>query len=303
MIKSFEDLLNQVKKKDSAIIALAAAQDRSVLEAANDAYLQGIARSILIGNKSEILAIADEICMDVDKFEIIHTEDKAEAGLIAAGLVRDGRATLPMKGFMDTSLILKAILNKKSGLNAGGLLSHVGVLKSPHFDRLFIVSDSAMSISPTLEDKVKIINNAVKVAHSLGNANPKVAVLCAVEKVNEKMPATVDAARLTEMNERGEITGCIIKGPLGLDNAVSLQSARHKGIEHTVAGNADILIVPDIESGNMLNKSMEYFGKAEKAGVIMGAKAPVILTSRASSAEAKLNSIALSVLIARQQNG
>lgn len=185
-----------------------------------------------------------------------------------------------MKGFVDTSVMLKAVLNKELGLRGTGLISHVGILKVSGFDRLFFVSDSAMTIAPDLKAKADIIRNAVKVARAFGLDQPKVAVLCAVEKVNEKMPATVDAQTLTEMNERGEITGCLVKGPLQLDNAVSPEAARHKGITHPVAGNADILITPDIQAGNILNKSMEYFARADKAGVIMGAKKPIILTSR-----------------------
>ena len=163
---------------------------------------------------------------------------------------------------------------------------------------MFIVTDSAMNIAPSLEEKVEIIRNAVTVAHALGNECPKVAVLCAVEKVNPKMPATLDAQALTEMNQRGEISGCQVYGPLAMDNAVSAQAAMHKGVDHPVAGHADILLAPDIEAGNILNKSMEYFAHAEKAGIIMGTKTPVVLTSRASSDEAKLNSIALAVLTA-----
>jgi phosphate butyryltransferase len=301
MIKTFEDLLNRVKRDKPLTIALAVAQDHSLLRAVDDAFRNGIAKAVLVGDKKAIEAIAEEVGMESGAFEIIDIEDKEKACLKAVEIVHEGKADLLMKGFVDTSSVLRAVLNKKAGLSLGGLLSHVGVLKSPYYDRFFIISDSAMTIFPSLNDKVDIINNAVHVAHALGNANPKVAVLCAVEKVNDKMPSTIDAERLTRMNEQGKITGCTVKGPLGLDNAVSPEAARHKGIVHPVAGHADILIVPDLEVGNVLNKAMEYFGKAEKSGVIMGAERPIILTSRASSKTAKLNSIALSALIANQK--
>ena len=300
MIKTFEEILNKVKQNKPATITLAVAQEKNLLSAVNNAYKHGIAKAILVGNKSEIEPIAKEIGMDLSNFEIIDIEDKEKACLKALELVQKGIATLPMKGFVDTSVILKAVLNKEVGLRTGRLLNHVGVLKVPHYDRLFVISDSAMTIAPTLQEKVDIIKNTICVAHALGNPNPKVAILCAIEKINEKMPATVEAAELTKMNERGEITGCIVKGPLALDNAVSPKAAAHKGIIHPVAGHAEVLITPDIEAGNILNKSMEYFGRAEKAGIIMGAKAPVILTSRASSDTSKLNSIALGILTARQ---
>ncbi|NTV88819.1 MAG: phosphate butyryltransferase [Clostridiales bacterium] len=297
MIKSFEELIKTVRQKEPQTISVAVAQDRDVLSAVNGAYKYGIIKAILVGNRREIEPLAAEVGMDLAKYQIVDIEDKEKACLKAVELVSSGAAALPMKGFVDTPVILKAILNKEVGLKTGKLLSHVGVLGIAGYDRLFVISDSAMTIAPTLAEKVDIINNAVGIAHALGNPMPKVAVLCAVEKVNPKMPCTLDAEELTKMNERGEITGCLVKGPLALDNAVSPEAAEHKGINHPVAGHADVLITPDLEAGNILNKSMEYFGRAEKAGIIMGAKVPIILTSRASSDESKLNSIALGVLV------
>lgn len=203
-----------------------------------------------------------------------------------------------MKGFVDTSVFLKAVLRKDGGLACGRLISHVGLLAVKGYKRMFLVTDSAMNIAPTLAEKAAIIRNAVMVARALGNDCPRVAALCAVEKPDPKMPATLDAAALTEMNRRGEIAGCMVYGPLAMDNAVSPQAAKHKGIDNPVAGHADILLAPDIEAGNILNKSMEYFAAAEKAGIIMGARVPVVLTSRASPDAAKMHSIALAVLTA-----
>lgn len=303
MIRDFNQLIEEVKMGQPQKISVAVAQDLDVLTSVRMAYDNGIIGSaFLVGDEDEIVSIAKENSIDLTPFDIVNELDKAEACQKAIMLVREGKADLPMKGFVDTSVILRSVLDKEKGLRTGELISHVGVLEVPDFDRLFLLSDSAMTILPTLEDKVMIIKNSVRVAHALGIETPKVAVLCAVEKVNPKMPATLDAEELTKMNERGEIKGCIVKGPLALDNAVSLKAAQHKGISHPVAGNADILIVPNIEAGNMLNKGMEYFGKAEKAGVIMGAKTPVVLTSRASSDRSKMHSIALGALIAQKMH-
>ena len=298
MIKTFDDLIESARKIGPKTMAVAVAQDQDVLVAVYNAYKYGIVNPVLVGKKDEIESIADKSGIDLAGFDIVDVADKTEACRKAVEMVATGKAALPMKGFVDTSIILKAVLDKEIGLMRGRLLSHVGVLAVPGYDRLFIQSDAAMNIAPNLNEKVDIINNAVEVAHALGNDMPKVAVLCAVEKVNPKMPATVDAQELAKMNEQGIISGCIVAGPLALDNAVSPEAARHKGINNPVAGNADVLITPDIEAGNVLNKAMEYFGKAEKAGGIMGARTPIVLTSRASSDRSKLNSIALAVMVA-----
>lgn len=300
LIKTFSELIDKAKQKGPKTIAVAVAQDRDVLSAVNNAYQQGIIKAILVGNRVEIEAIAQEIEMDLTDFEIIDEPDKNEACKKSVKLVHDGKASMPMKGIVDTPIILKAVLNSDFGLKSGRLLSHVGVLSIPGFSRLLIQSDAAINIVPSFREKIDIINNAVSVAHALGNELPKVALLCAVEKVNPKMQATIDAEELTRLNEIGEIKECLVKGPLALDNAISIEAAKHKGISHPVAGNADILITPNIEAGNILNKTLEHFCKAEKAGIIIGANVPIILTSRAASKESKLNSIALGVLISHK---
>lgn len=296
MIKSFKEMIESAKKCKSKTIAVAAAEDEDVLKAVDNANKQGLTNAILVGNKASIINISKDVNIDLDNFEIIDVPDKTEACKKAAQLVRDNNASLLMKGFVDTSVFTRAVLNKEMGLMQGKLLSHVGVLKIERFNRFFILSDTAINISPTLSHKVEIIKNSVKIAYALGNIMPKVAILCAVEKPTEKMPSTMDAVQLAQMNERDEIKGCIVGGPFALDNAVSEKAAQHKGIHHPAAGNADILIVPNIEAGNVLIKSMEYFADAQKAGIIVGAKAPIVLTSRASSDESKFNSIALAVL-------
>ena len=298
MIQSFADLYTAVKKLPRTTLAVAAAQDGDVLRAVDNAHRRGIVDAILVGNKSEICRIADKEQIDLTHYSIVHEADRAEACRRAVDLVAQGQAELPMKGFVDTSVFLKAVLRKDGGLACGRLISHVGLLAVKGYKRMFLVTDSAMNIAPTLAEKAAIIRNAVMVARALGNDCPRVAALCAVEKPDPKMPATLDAAALTEMNRRGEIAGCMVYGPLAMDNAVSPQAAKHKGIDNPVAPHADILLAPDIEAGNILNKSMEYFAAAEKAGIIMGARVPVVLTSRASPDAAKMHSIALAVLTA-----
>ena len=299
MIKTMAELLELAKEGEPGRLAVACAQDEYVLKAVAEAAKLRIVDPILVGDQEEIEKILDKIGMDASGVRIIDEKDNQAACMKAAELVRDGEADVIMKGFVDTAVIMKAVLNKENHLRGEGRITHNLVLEVPGYDHLFHVTDSAMSVAPTLEDKADIIRNSVSVAHALGNECPKVAVLCAVEKVNPKMQCTVEAAELAEMNKRGEIEGCLVEGPFALDNAVSEEAAEHKGIHSEVAGKADILVVPDIEAGNVLVKSMEYFAGAKKAGVIVGAKVPVALTSRASSAESKLYTIAVSCLAAR----
>ncbi|MEA4961567.1 phosphate butyryltransferase [Lutispora sp.] len=297
MIKAFDEIVKSAKKKGPKTLAVAVAQDAEVLTAVNTAKDLGIAEAILVGDKEEILKAAGNCGVELAKFEIIDEKDKTEACRKAVSLIAEGKAHIVMKGLVDTAIILKAVLAEEAGLRTGNVLSHVAVFEVNGFDRLFIVTDAAMNIAPNLEQKKQIIENAVKVAHAMGNEEPKVAVLAAVEKVNPKMQATLDADALTEMNRKGEIRGCQIAGPFALDNAVSIEAAKHKGIDHPVAGHADILMVPQIEAGNMLYKSMVFFARAQNAGIIVGAKVPIVLTSRADSDIAKLNSIAIGVLM------
>lgn len=298
MIRTFEEIIKVAKEKGPKIIAVAVAQDSDVLNAVNYAKDMGIANAILVGDKNEIEKAANASAVDISKFPVIDIKEKVAACRKAVELVSTGKAHIVMKGLVDTSIMLKAVLDEEIGLRTGNILSHVGVFHVPGYDRLFYVTDPAMNIAPNLMQKKQIIENAIQVANALGNDNPKVAILAAVEKVNPKMQATIDAAELVRMNETGELKGCVVGGPFALDNAVSVEASKHKGITHPVAGNAEILMVPVIEAGNMLYKSMVYFGRANLAGIVVGAKAPVVLTSRADSDEAKLNSIAIGVLMA-----
>ena len=298
MIRSLETLRTSLGEQGRSKIAVAVAQDAEVLLAVNAAYNLGIASAVLVGDEAEIRQIAAKLNIDLANYEILHEADKVEACRKAVKLVRDKEADVVMKGIVDTSVILKAVLDKEIGLRMSPVLSHVAVFEVPGYDRLFYLTDAAMNIAPDAETKKHILKNAVQVAHALGNENPIAACLCAVEKVNPKMQATLDAAALVEANQNGEIEGCTVIGPLALDNAISVEAAHHKGITDPNAGHADILLVPAIEVGNVFYKSMVFMARAKNAGVIVGAKAPVVLTSRADSDETKLNSIALALQIA-----
>jgi len=279
-------------------IAVAAAQDEEVLEAVDAARADGLAEAVLIGDRAIMEKIAAEKGIDLSLYIVEHEPDPAKAAASAVASVRRGDAAFVMKGLLDTSVLLKAVLNKETGLNAGRLVSHVGLAESPYYHKLFFMTDAAINIAPTLAEKMDIIRNAVDCAHALGVANPKVALLAAVEKVNpDKMPCTADAAVLTQMNRRGQLGGCVVDGPLALDNAISAESAGIKKIDSPVAGDADILVAPDIEAGNILYKCVIDLGGAKGAGLVMGAGAPIVLTSRADSAETKKASIALAVLV------
>lgn len=295
---NFAEIMQTARQKGPKTIAVAAAQDLEVLLAVKNARDLGLAEAILVGDASRIRQIAQTNQLDLTGVVIIDQADAAQACRTAVQLVSEGKAQILMKGLVDTAVILKAVLDKEIGLRTENVLSHVAVAEIAGYDRLFYITDAAMNIEPDLITKKQIIENSIQVANALGNDHPKVACICAVERVNAKMKATVDAAALVKMNESGELGSCLVAGPLALDNAVSLEAAQHKGIINPVAGNADILVMPFIEPGNMLYKSIVFFAKGKLAGIVVGAKAPIVLTSRADSDEAKLNSIAIGVLMA-----
>ncbi|MEG1285262.1 MAG: phosphate butyryltransferase [Romboutsia sp.] len=297
-MRDFNEVIKFARERGPKTIAVACCQDKEVLVAVDMARKENIAKAILIGDIDKTIEIASSINIDINNYELIDIKDVSQASLKAVELVSTNNADIVMKGLVDTSIILKAVLDKEVGLRTGNVLSHVAVFDIDGYDRLFFVTDAAMNISPDLYAKKQIIENSCKVAHALDIEIPKVAALCANEKVNLKMKDTIDAKELEEMCGRGEIEGCIVGGPFALDNAVSEEAARHKGIDNPIAGKADILLVPNIEAGNILYKSLVFFSKSKNAGVIVGAKAPIILTSRADNEETKLNSIALGVLMA-----
>lgn len=301
MIKNFDDVLLKVKSQSTKKVAVAVAQDEPVLEAIKGAKEKGIADAILVGDKEKIKAAADKVQMDLSQFEVVHEANDLKAALKAVEIVSTHNADMVMKGLVDTANFLRSVLNKEIGLRTGKLMSHVAVFEIPGFDRLILLTDAAFNMYPDLKAKVDIVNNAVKVAKAIGIELPKVAPVCAVEVVNPDMPATIDASILSKMNERGQIKGCIIDGPLALDNALSLEAAKHKKITSPVAGMADIVLMPNIEAGNVMYKTLTYAANAKNGGMLVGSAAPVILTSRADTFEAKMNSIALAALVAENK--
>lgn len=296
-MKTVKDIIEAARKAGKKRVAVAAAHEESALEAVVDAAKHGLIDPILIGDTAELEKLAKAMGADLSGFKVIEEKDFAKAAAKAVELVKSGQADMLMKGVLDTSILLKAVLNKENGLNAGRLTSHVAVMEVPTYHKLLIVTDAAININPDIPGKMDIIQNAVQVSKALGVDIPKVALLAAVEKVNfEKMPCTADAAIITQMNRRGQLKGCIVDGPLALDNAISAESAKIKKIVSDVAGDADILVTPDIEAGNILYKCLLDLGQAKGACIVVGAAKPVVLTSRADTAETKLASIALAAL-------
>ena len=297
MLRTFDEVLNKAKDYGPKKMAVASAGAEDVLKAVEAARKEGLTDSILVGDKKEIIQIAEKMGIDPANYEIIDKPDKTETARCAVELVRNKKASILMKGMMGTARLLQAVLDKEIGLRSNRLLSHVYTLEIKNYNRLLTMTDGAMSISPNLKQKAQIIQNAIYYAHSMGIKNPKVAVVAAIELVNPDMPATIDAACLAKMSERGQIVGGIVDGPLGFDNAISKEAAEHKGIESPVSGEVDIVLVPNIESGNIFAKGLVYLAKAIPAGLLLGAKAPVVLVSRSDSAQSKLYSIALGVLM------
>jgi len=292
-LKSLNDIIDLAKGKETRRLVVAAAADKQVLEAVKNANKDKIIIPVLVGNKTKIEQIAKEIDFDLSSIDIYEEDNPAKASVKAVSLIREGKAEILMKGLVSTAPLLKAVLNKENGLRKGATLSHFALIESPYYHKLIGVTDAAMNIAPEFNEKINIVNNAVEVFHRLGNNNPKVAIIGPLEVVNPKIESTSHAAMLTVMNNRGQIKGCTIDGPFAIDNAVSKKAAEHKGIISDVAGDADILVAPDLNSGNILYKSLMFMGGSTSAAVIMGAKVPVVLTSRADTDKSKMMSIAL----------
>lgn len=291
-------LIEKAAKQSKKTIAVAAADDEEVMLAIACAIKADLANFHLYGNAETISIMMKKHNLTSNDQIKVHDAVGADAARLAVQAVSTRNADIVMKGNISTAIILKAVLHKEYGLRTGNVLSHVAVFEVPNYNRLITVTDAAMNIAPDLEGKTAILKNAVHVVRAIGIEKPKVAPLAAVELVNPAMQATVDAALLTQMNRRGQIKDCIVDGPLAFDNAVSSIAAAHKGIVSEVAGEADILLVPDIEAGNILYKSLVYFANAKVGAIVAGAKAPIVLTSRADTAEAKLYSLALAVATA-----
>lgn len=293
-----DDLILQASAAEDNVVAVAAAADLEVLEAVNMAIEHDMASFRLYDDEHKLKEMMIKHYPHLLRHPNIyrqHVKDDQQAAIAAVKSVHLNESNVLMKGHIPTALILKAVLNPDFGLRTGSVLSHVAAFEINGYNRLIFVTDAAMNIAPDLAQKAQIVQNAVKVAHSVGVMNPIVAPLAAVETVNPSMQPTLDAAALVAMNTRGQITGCIIDGPLALDNAISVEAAHHKGLTGEHSGQANILLVPNIEAGNILYKSLVYFARAKVGAVIVGAKAPIVLTSRSDSAESKLNSLALAI--------
>lgn len=301
MGQKFDDIVSKVKECGMKKVAVAAAQDSAVLEAVQEAKTRGIADAILVGDEAKIREIAAELHMDMEGFEIIDEPDMIQASLTAVKLAHDGKADMYMKGLIDSKNFLRSVLDKEVGLRTGGTLSHVCVFEIPGIDRLLFLTDVAFMTYPTLEDKVNIIKNTIPVCRACGVDIPKVAPLAAVEVLNPKMPVTVEAAELTRMCEAGELTGCIVDGPLSLDLAIDAEAAKHKGAtDRKIQGDADVLLFPDIHAGNLVYKAIVHMVKVKNGCILTGTKVPVILTSRSDTFETKVNSIALAAVVAEE---
>lgn len=301
MFHTFQEIEQYIlKQSEPKRLALMNAHDTHSLPAVVDAKRKGLLRAILIGDSKKIKDILAELNEPDEDYEIIHETDDTACARRAIRLIHEGKADYPMKGLMQTSDFMRAILDKENGLlPPGSLLSQATVVEDLARGQFFFVTDCAINISPDYDQKVRIIENAVALAHRLGYTLPKVAALSALEVPNPKMPSTMDALHLQEANRRGEITGCIVGGPLALDNAVSAEAAAHKGIDNPVAGQADILLVPDLAAGNIFTKSLTFYAKMTSAGTLLGTSVPVIAASRSDTPRNKYYAILLALLQGR----
>jgi phosphate butyryltransferase len=299
VLKKLNDLKRLVEDGPRRKLVLAAAQDQHSLGAIIKAWKDNIIEPILVGDKDEIENICKSNHYDITGVRIINEPNIEKSIEIAVKMVSSKQADILMKGKTGSATLLRSVLNKEWGLRTGNLLSHFALFEVATYKKVIAVTDVAMNIAPSLHDKIAIVNNSVDCLNRLGYKNPKVAVLGAVEMVNENMKATLDAALLSKMNQRDQIKNCIIDGPLAFDNAVSLESAQLKGIKSEVAGDTDLLLMPDIEVGNVLYKSLVFFANAKVASIILGASVPIVLTSRSDSEQAKYDSILLAAAASR----
>jgi phosphate butyryltransferase len=301
--RSFEELMEKAldygRRNGRARLGLAAAWDPVALDAMHDAWKLELVEPVLIGDRAHIEKAATEAGADISTWELVEAEGDVASARRAVELVRERRVDFLMKGKVNTADVMRAALDKETGIRAGRLMSHIAVMWTPTFGRLLCMSDGGIVPSPTLEQKADIIRNAVDAMHKMGWVLPKVAVVGALEKVNPALPHTVDAAELAKMNQRGEITGCIVDGPFGFDNAISEVAAKRKGVDRPIAGKADLVIFGDIDVGNVFFKAMSFMTDVAKtAGVLIGAQVPIVMPSRADGAETKRNSIVVGTVIA-----
>jgi phosphate acetyltransferase len=294
----YELLLERCKSLEPIPTAVVYPCEKSALAGAIEAGQLGLITPMLVGPAAKIHEIANASGIDLGETQMVDVSDSHAAARRAVELVREGKAELLMKGSLHTDELLGAVVARETGLRTGRRLSHVFIMDVPTYHKVLMVTDAAINIAPILEDKVDICQNAIDLAISLGRETPKVAVLAAVETVNSKMPATLDAAALCKMAERGQIRGGLVDGPLAFDNAISKQAAEIKGIQSAVSGDPDILLVPDLESGNILAKQLSFLANADSAGVVLGARVPIILTSRSDTVRSRIASCAVAMLAA-----
>ncbi len=297
MLKRLSELHDMARGHSRRKLALAAAHDAHAMEAVINAHQNDLVDGVFIGDKKKMNEIAADKGFDLSPFKLVDEPDNARAAAMAVQMVRNKEADILMKGNLGTAILLKAVLNKEYGLRTGEQISHLAVFELPTYHKLIALTDAAMNIAPDFKEKVSITKNAVGYLQQLGISKPKVAMLCAVETVNPAMKSSMDASAIAKMGDRGQIKSCIIDGPLAFDNAVSKKSADLKGIHSPVAGDADLLVPDDIDAANGLYKAFIYFAQAKCAAVILGAAAPIVLTSRADTDETKLNSIALAAAV------
>jgi phosphate butyryltransferase len=303
MFRNLDELVDASIRLGPARIAVAAGHDPDVIESLQLAREMGLAKGVLVGDREKIEPMAAAAGLHLDSGQLIHQPDDSAAALQAIELVREGAADLLMKGKINTSVLIRAVLNREKGLRTGRQLSQVIVFQVPGIDRLMIMTDAAINLAPDLTQKAEICRNAIEVAHALGIEEPKVAILCALEFVNPAMPATVDAAGLTMMNRRGQLKGAYIEGPIALDVPMSRFAADRKGIETPLVENTDVFIAPDIEAANILYRAILYMAHGESGGIVVGARVPLILLSRAETPETKIRSIAIGRLVAHHAAG
>jgi phosphate acetyltransferase len=295
----YEALIEKARTFEPAATAVAYPCDETSLRGAVEAHQKGLLRAILVGPRARIEETARRANIPLAGVEIVDSgEGEAEAAAAAARLAAEGRAQMLMKGSLHTDQLMGAVLRREAGLRTSRRVSHCFVMDVPAIDRAIVVTDAAINIAPTLEEKADIVQNAIDLCRALGREKPLVAILSAMETINPKVPSTIEAAALCKMAERGQITGGILDGPLALDNAIDLAAARIKKIDSAVAGKADVLVVPDLEAGNMLAKSLSFMANADAAGIVLGARVPVILTSRADSVTTRLASCAVAAFVA-----
>lgn len=296
MYCNYQEVIAEIKSRSLVTISVAVAQDKEVLSAIKLAQDAGIAEAILVGDASLITPLMEEVGLAANT-PIIHEVENAKAAAKAVSLVRNGQAQMLMKGLINSSEFLRAVLHKEGGLRTDRLLSHLGAFEVPGQKKLLFITDGGMNTAPTLLEKKQIVINAMLALHAMGITDPRVAILTANEVVSDKMPATLDAKNLVEMSNNGDLPKGLVEGPIALDVAISLEAAKHKGIDSKIAGSVDLLVVPNIETGNALGKALIYFAKSKMAGIVLGATHPIIMTSRAETPEGKMNSIALACLV------